>query len=252
MLPALSILEFRSFCESFWLLSQNCMSQVFSCCPVPKCACKCLLSAFLQVLGAKIDDEPPVEDECGHPETSWDLRWIRWRNFVKCFFQWNICHLLGQPRWPPQHGLHELQPEPREPREPRYVVFANVSQLPLKEVLHKLQLQLQRFFWPVFLIFSFFFRPKWLKAERRHRRPRRRPFGQRQFRVFRGFCNFQVAPESAREAWDPPKRPEVSVFFFTETDDTCVFTSDYCVDKMSRTTHDAKTQDDTTGCSAWQ
>lgn len=101
--------------------------------------------------------------------------------FCKVFFQWKFCHLLGQPRWPPQHGLHELQPEPREPREPRYVVFANVSQLPLKEVLHKLQLQLQRFFlafWPVFLIFSFFFScQNGLKAERRHRRPRRRPLG---------------------------------------------------------------------------
>jgi len=46
------------------------------------------------------------------------------------------------------------------------VVFANVSQLQLKEVLHKLQLQLQRFFGFLagFHFSHFFFVSKWAES----------------------------------------------------------------------------------------
>ena len=67
-----------------------------------------LLSAP-QVLGAKIDDEPAVEDEQGYPETSKRGEFCRTSNGMLEFCR------KGQPRWPLQHGRlqHELQPDPR-------------------------------------------------------------------------------------------------------------------------------------------
>ena len=214
MLPALSILEFRSFCESFWLLSQNCMSQVFSCCSQVcmqvitfRCWVRRLMMSH-QLRMSAATQRPPVSTV---------------DKFCKVFFSMEYLSCVRSAT---------MATPARAPRAPARASWASWASL--RGLCKCVAVAVERsapqvatatFFFGFlagFLHFSyFFFVSKWRKkAERRHRRPRRRPlagrFDEKKEKSSRDFQSRFGAVRSLQSrpgSLGPSETPEVSVQF---------------------------------------